>query len=238
MPRKTPSGPTASRPADEGAASERSAQESSEQVESLAGREARPSKRRKRQNRRSGATIARILAATEQIVLESGAVQVSILDVCRASRISRGTFYRYFSSREELLDAFSRHERERFHQALAAATRPFDEPNERFEAMIGFLETYARQDQGRRLLLAAPEYALGFFQRIFNDSIVRFEDLLCSVFDAWDARWGVRIDREMICEMLVRYVLSQQLIANPAERQSLPRRAARFMSVMMEVDGR
>ena len=59
-------------------------------------------------NRRSEETIGNILAATEEVVLRSGADRISILDVCQVAGVSRGTFYRYFSSQEDLLDTFSR----------------------------------------------------------------------------------------------------------------------------------
>jgi len=192
-----------------------------------------PPVRRKRRNRRSEETIANILTATEQIVLESGAERVSILDVCKAAGVSRGTFYRYFSSQDELLDAFSRHKRDRFHRALVEATAPFEDPDERFEALIEYLENYLEHGKARRLLTVAPEYALGFFKRIFHDSVVRFEDVLGPVFDAWDERLGSKVDRELVCEMLIRYVLSEQLVPGSTDRRSLPRRVSRMVSAMM-----
>lgn len=194
---------------------------------------AAPVVRRKRRNRRSEETIATILAATEEIVLESGAERISILDVCKAANVSRGTFYRYFSSQDELLDAFSRHKRDRFHRALVEATEPFDDPNERFDALIAYLENYLEHGRARRLLVVAPDYALGFFKRIFHDSIVRFEDVLRPVFDAWDDRLGAKIDRELVCEMLIRYVLSEQLVPGSTDRRSLPRRVGRMISTLM-----
>ena len=194
---------------------------------------ATPTVRRKRRNRRSEETIANILAATEQIVLESGAERISILDVCKAAGVSRGTFYRYFSSQDELLDAFSRHKRDRFHRALVDATEPFDDPDERFEALIAHLENYLEHGKARRLLVVAPEYALGFFKRIFHDSIVRFEDVLGPVFDVWDERLGSKVDRELVCEMLIRYVLSEQLVPGSTDRRSLPRRVGRMLTAIM-----
>jgi AcrR family transcriptional regulator len=188
--------------------------------------------RRKGGNRRSQATIANILNATEEIVLESGANRVAILDVCRAAGVSRGTFYRYFSSRDELLDEFVRHKRERFHRALVKATEPFEDPDERFAALLAYLDEYLEHGKARRLLVVAPEYAMGFFKRIFHDSIVRFEDVLRPVFDAWDERFGIRIDRELVCEMLIRYVLSEQLVPSGADRRSLPRRVGRLISAI------
>lgn len=186
--------------------------------------------RRTRRNKRSEETIANILAATEQIVLESGADRISILDVCKVASVSRGTFYRYFSSQDELLDAFSRHKRESFHRALTAATAPFDDPDERLDALIDYLENYLEHGRARRLLVVAPEYALGFFKRIFHDAVVRFEDALRPVFDAWDAQLHTKLDRELVCEMLIRYVMSELLVPGDADRRSLPRRLGRLIS--------
>lgn len=171
-----------------------------------------------RRNRRSDATIGKILTATEAIVLRGGAERISIIDVCELAGVSRGTFYRYFSSQDDLLDAFSRHKREGFHRAMLDATEPHADPDERFRALVRYLEAYAAHGQARRLLLAAPEYTLRFFLRIFNDSRLRLQDVLKPVFDAWDAQLGIRLDRELVCELLIRYVLSEQLV--PHDRVS------------------
>lgn len=196
---------------------------------SSVGATAQGSVRRVRSNKRSEATISNILAATENIVLESGAERISILDVCRAADVSRGTFYRYFASQDELLDAFSRHKRERFHAALAEAVESYEDPDERFAALIRYLDHYLEHGRARRLLVVAPEYALGFFRRIFHDSVVRFQDVLEIVFDTWEARLGVKLDRELVCEMLIRYVLSEQMVPSDSDRKTLPRRIARMV---------
>ena len=193
---------------------------------------AAPAVRRRRSNRRSDQTIANILVATEQIVLESGADRISILDVCAAAGVSRGTFYRYFASQDELLDAFSRHKRERFHLSLTEATSPYEDPDKRFEAMVGYLENYLEHSKVRRLLVVAPEYALTFFKRIFHDSVVRFQDVLSIVFDAWEERLGIKIDRELICEMMIRYVLSELLVPGDAGRKSITRRIGRMVEAL------
>lgn len=188
--------------------------------------------RKRRSNKRSEQTIENIMAAAEEIVLESGAERISILDVCLAAGVSRGTFYRYFASQEELLDAFSRHKRERFHLALIAAAGHIDDPDERFAAVIRYLVHYLEHGKARRLLVVAPEFALGFFKRIFHDAVVRFQDVLSIVFDAWDERLGIKLDRELICELLIRYVLSEQLVPGDADRKALPRRVARMVEAI------
>jgi AcrR family transcriptional regulator len=203
------------------------------QVIPLPERPATPVVRRRRSNRRSEQTVEKILSCTETIILESGAERISVLDVCRAADISRGTFYRYFASQDELLDAFSRHKRERFHRALKDVVAPHDDPDARFAAVIGYLDHYLQHGNARRLLIVAPEYAVGFFRRIFHDSVVRFQDVLGLVFDAWDERLGIQLDRELIAEMLIRYVLSEQLVPSDGDRKSLPRRIGRMVDALL-----
>jgi len=188
---------------------------------------------RRRSNRRSEQTIEKILACTETIILESGAERISILDVCRAADVSRGTFYRYFASQDELLDAFSRHKRERFHRALQDVVAQHAEPDARFTAIIGYLDHYLQHGNARRLLMVAPEYALGFFKRIFHDSVVRFQDALGIVFDAWEERLGAQVDRELVAEMLIRYVLSEQLVPSDGDRKAIPRRIGRMVDALL-----
>ncbi len=181
-------------------------------------------------NKRSEETINSILQSTEEVVLQSGADRISILDVCKSAGVSRGTFYRYFSSQEDLLDTFSRHKRDHFHQVLMNTIGTVEDPEARLNALITFIDNYLEQSRAQRLLLVAPEYALGFFRRIFHDSILRFQDTLDIVFDDWDAKLGVKLDRELICEMIIRYVLSEILVPENSGRRLLPARVRRLVA--------
>ncbi len=165
-------------------------------------------------------------------MLRSGVHRVSILNVCKAAGISRGTFYRYFSAQDELLDALVRHKREGFHRGLIQATRAVVDPDERFDAFIEHLETYMEHTQARELLIVAPEFALGFFHRFFHDAVVRFQDVLEKVFDAWEERLDAKLDRELICELLVRYVLSEHLAPSGNDRRALPSRIRRLTATL------
>ena len=186
---------------------------------------------------RAETTVDAILAATEQIVLREGSERISVLDVCQLAQVSRGTFYRYFSSQDELLDAFARHKRSSFQQAMADAVVPFTDPDERFQALVRYLDNYAAHGQARLLLRAAPEYTLRLFGRLFNESLVRIEELMRTVFDAWDARLGIRIDRELVCELMIRCVLSELVV--PHERpQDGVQRIVTFLYSIVECESR
>ena len=188
--------------------------------------------RRRRRSGRSEATIAAILAAAENVVLRSGVHRVAILNVCKAAGISRGTFYRYFSAQDELLDALVRHKREGFHRGLIQATQAFPDPDKRFDAFIEHLEAYLEHTQARQLLIVSPEFALGFFHRFFHDAVVRFQDVLEIVFDAWEVRLNAKLDRELICELLIRYVLSEHLAPSGSDGRALPSRIRRLVATL------
>jgi AcrR family transcriptional regulator len=192
---------------------------------------------RRRGNRRSEQTVDNIFEATEQVILKSGADRISILEVCHAASISRGTFYRYFASQEELLSAFSKHKRERFHKSLAEALAPCTDPDQRFATMLTYLNNYLDIGSSRRLLLVAPEFALNFFKRIFHDAVVRFQDLLAPVFDAWDDSLDAKLDRELVCELMVRLVLSDHLVADGSDRLAMPRRIMRLVETLRRGGG-
>lgn len=174
-------------------------------------------------------TMEKIFDATERIILESGAERISILDVCRIADMSRGTFYRYFDSQEDLLDAFSEYKRESFYQMLAEALESCTTPEERLATMVSYLEDYLANGNPRRMLLVAPGFALKFLKRIFRDAVVRFQVFLSPVFDAWDQRLGVKLDRELICDLMVRLVMSEQLVEGETERGAIPQQIGQLV---------
>ncbi|HEX8602245.1 MAG TPA: TetR/AcrR family transcriptional regulator [Pseudoduganella sp.] len=185
-----------------------------------------------KRNQRAGTTIAAILAATEAIVLRAGSERISVLDVCELAQVSRGTFYRYFASQDELLDAFARHKRSSFQQAMADAVLPYTDPDERFQALVRYLDNYAAHGQARLLLRAAPEYTLRLFGRLFHESLARIDDLMRTVFDSWDQRLGIRIDRDLVCELLIRCVLSELVVPNRRPEDGVQRIVAFLYSLV------
>ena len=182
------------------------------------------SPRHSSKNKRSERTINLILKATERVILESGTSRITIHDVCKYAGISRGTFYRYFSAQDDLLEAFSRHKRDHFHSSMSNILEPVNDPDEKFAKLVEYLDNYLESGQARRLLAVAPDYALRWFESIFQDSIQCFEKDLTIVFDNWDNKLGVKLDRELICELIVRYILSEQLVPTGKLRRSMPLR--------------
>ena len=54
-----------------------------------------------------------------------------------------------------------------------------------------------------------------------------------SLTDDWDERLGVRLDRELICEMIIRYVLSEILVPEAAGRRLFPVRVNKLLGALI-----
>src|ERR1700727_2689241 len=80
----------------------------------------RPGRRRRtvRPNRRSTATINKILSVALHMLLDRGTAKMSLSGVCLDAGVTRGTLYRYFSSKEQLLSAVTAHIRAKAGQKL------------------------------------------------------------------------------------------------------------------------
>lgn len=68
-----------------------------------------------------GETRERLLEATERLIRQFGIAKMSMADVARVARVARGTLYRYFESREALLEAFVQRTTDRFFSDVGAA---------------------------------------------------------------------------------------------------------------------
>ena len=63
----------------------------------------------------------RILDAARRLVLSAGARKLSLSDVATLAGVSRPTIYRYFVSKEDLIDALGKQEYRRFNAAMEKA---------------------------------------------------------------------------------------------------------------------
>jgi AcrR family transcriptional regulator len=72
---------------------------------------------------RTGAQRARLLEGITQAVAEKGYADATVADAVRAARVSRGTFYALFSSKEECFLEAYRHGVEVLEQRIDAAVR-------------------------------------------------------------------------------------------------------------------
>ena len=100
----------------------------------------------------------RILDAARRLVLQVGARRLSLTDVANLAGVSRPTVYRYFQSKEELIDALGKREYRRFNSAMQTALTGVSGAA-RLEAAIDVVATFVEDQPPGRLLDLEPGFA-------------------------------------------------------------------------------
>jgi AcrR family transcriptional regulator len=107
----------------------------------------------------------RILDATYAVVSRRGAKKLQLLQVAAEAGVSRPTVYRYFGSKEGLLDAFALYEQDNFAAEMAAATAGLRGPD-RVDAALQFIVDYQFSHSHEQLVELEPEYSVGQMTRV------------------------------------------------------------------------
>ncbi len=100
----------------------------------------------------------RILDAAERLVFRTGARKMSLTDVATMAGVSRPTIYRYFASKEDLIDAMGKRERRRFYAAMDQATSRVVGVA-RLEAALDVVARFLEAQPPGRLLDLEPSFA-------------------------------------------------------------------------------
>jgi len=164
-------------------------------------------------------SVLKILDGALRAIARRGARRLSMSDISDASGVSRGTLYRYFSSKEEVLAAVSEFVCVNFEDGIRAAGVGIEDPIERFRAVMEFYETFTRERTPEHILEFEPGFHLEFFRNHFARHKAATHDALEPVFDYFQARMNTSINRDAIVEIIVRTQLSS-LIVPVSERWS------------------
>jgi len=100
----------------------------------------------------------RILDAAQRLVFRTGARKMSLSDVATLAGVSRPTIYRYFVSKEELIDALGKRERSRINTAMDKAMSGVVGVA-RLEAAVDVIATFVEDQPPGRLLDLEPGFA-------------------------------------------------------------------------------
>lgn len=100
----------------------------------------------------------RILDAAARLVFRTGARKLSLSDVAALAGVSRPTIYRYFVSKEDLIDALGKREYRRFNAAMDDAISGVTGVA-RLEAAVDVVATFVEDQPPGRLLDLEPGFA-------------------------------------------------------------------------------
>jgi AcrR family transcriptional regulator len=137
-------------------------------------------------------------------------------DVSASAGVSRGTLYRYFPSREELLENLAAYETRRFQQRVGEAVAAADGSDSRMEVAIGHVARYvADQPAIRRILETEPAFVLGYLREHFADLRARSHELVAPLFGGTEPVRSGAVRTEQLVDWLTRVMISAVLFPDP-----------------------
>ena len=157
-------------------------------------------------------SVIRILSGALDAIAARGAKRLSMSDIIDASGVSRGTLYRYFSNKEEVLAAVSEFVCVGFENGVREAGEGIVDPIERLKSVMQFYARYTSENSPDRVFEIEPAFHLAFFRSRFSRYKKAVNDAIEPTFDYLDDLLGAPIDREAFVELLVRNQLSTLLV--------------------------
>ena len=110
-------------------------------------------------------TRRRILAATFVVLSRDGRRKLQLSDVATEAGVSRPTLYRYFGSKEGLLEAFGLYEQDNFDSGIVAAMAGLSGPD-RLDAALRFIVEFQSTYSLGSLADIEPEHVLYQMKRV------------------------------------------------------------------------
>ena len=145
-----------------------------------------------------------------------GTDRLSMTDICREARLSRGTLYRYFANREQVLDAVNKRimntMRETFDEAVAANPDPDLRVRVMLRAMIEFPKRFPHMTS---LIEHEPASAITFLARELPLLAEIITEYLLPAYERVPAVVSGAITPTQLSELFQRLVTSTFLIPSP-----------------------
>jgi len=162
-------------------------------------------------------SVIKIVEGALSALVRTGARRLSMSDISDASGVSRGTVYKYFSTKQDVLAAVSEFVSVNFENGVRNAAAPHDGPIERLRAVMRFLARFTYEKTPDRLFELEPAFHLDFFRSHFHRHVGAVRESLAPTFAWLEQRTGGAIDSHSVAQALVRMQLSALIV--PADRQ-------------------
>lgn len=164
-------------------------------------------------DQRSDKSVEKILAGTMKAISRQGTHKLSVSDICDASGVARGTFYRYFASKEEALAALGRHFEDGVAAAFAAAIDVNPDPELRIQVVLDTIIAYrAAGGDFAKMIEVAPEFTLEFIRDTFPTLVDTVTDALGPAADESPLVISGTLTRHQLGDLFMRGVISMLLL--------------------------
>jgi AcrR family transcriptional regulator len=163
-------------------------------------------------------TRARILDGAAEAVARHGLSKLDMGDVSESAGVSRGTVYRYFRGRDELLAELSVHESLRFWEGCIEGLRGAPSPEARIRLLLlRATRQVAEHPALQRLLETDPAFVLGAVQRQFPTIRAQLHEVLAPHLEATALVEGGVVELDQLVDWLTRLLITVFLIPGPRD---------------------
>ncbi len=140
-------------------------------------------------------------------------------DVSERAGLSRGTVYRYFPTKEDLLAVMAEYEQDRFADGLRRALAPVPDGQLGLESVAKYIITYLREHPALTSMIdIEPAFVLGFLRRQLPEFHRITEELLAPVMEAARPVRDGWVTVPELDDLLLRVVLSVFLVPGESSR--------------------
>ncbi len=150
-------------------------------------------------------TLRRIYDGALVALARRGVHKLTMSDICNASGVARGTLYRYFKTKEDVLTAIAEHVERGLLAALVAAVERRPDIDERVSTVVSTILTYGQvHPETAQVIAAEPAFAMEFIRSVFPKFVAASEDLLAPALESARAVQSGAMSTGEMAELILR----------------------------------
>lgn len=181
-------------------------------------------------------SINRILDATLEALSRKGLNSLSMTDVCRFAGVARGTLYRYFPSKDALLESLGQRTRQLTSEGLKEASKGATNGKDALIGIINFLKGFAEESKARETLEIEPMFFIEFLARNLPSYTKLVTELLADFYDEMERDLGHKVDRQMCSEAIMRLQISYIFLPDNHSSEHLAETILNSLSHLSKLD--
>ncbi len=157
-------------------------------------------------------TEERILTAALALIGRRGVKRLGMQEIAESAGVSRGTLYRYFPSKDQVLVAAAAYDERRFSMGLDEVLAVTRAPEEQIGAFMAYAFDFIRSHPCRPLFESEPEFVMGYLLEHLPSLRGELVRRLGHAFDTVPAVAAGALDREQLVDVVVRLFAASWII--------------------------
>lgn len=164
---------------------------------------------------RTSSADAIVTAACRLLAKLGSHEKLTVSAVAEAAQVSRPTLYRWFATRDDLLEAMSLRQEKRFYEGLADALELERTPAARLDAALDYLVTYLDETFGPASPLMEPGFTVHALAASLPKQKATWVGLVGDALARVPAVEAGELSVEQAAELFLRLAYSHYLIPSP-----------------------